>query len=488
METSMGVWLALLLGLFPVLGWLLWWWNDLWYALPLKFRYSGTGTRLPPGHMGFPFLGEMITFLWYFKFLRRPDEFINSKRHKYGDGEGMYRTHLFGSPSIIACFPSISKYVYRSGDLFMVKWPNVDLMGPTSIGAVHGKAHARIRSYLTNAINRPDSLRRIAAHVQPRMVAALQSWAHQGQLKGYTEVKKVIFENIGKLFVSFEPGPGLESMDKLFDGLLKGIRAQPINVPGFAYHHAIQCRKRLEAIFRVELEKKKKKKKNGNGVETTNDLMDGLMKIEDDEGNKLSDQEIVENIVGLVVGGYDSTALTSTWALYFLAKFPNVLEKLREENIAACKNKKGEFIMTEDLSRMKYTANVVEETIRMANIAAINFRLATREVEYKGYKIPKDWKVIMWIRYLHTNPENFDDPMCFNPDRWNNPAKPGTFLVFGGGSRICPGNMLARLQIALFLHHLSVGYKWELVNPDAEIIYLSHPIPVDGVEIKFSKI
>ncbi|KAK2663950.1 hypothetical protein Ddye_002524 [Dipteronia dyeriana] len=148
METSMGVWLALLFGLFPILGWLLWWWNDLWYAPPLKFRYSGTGTRLPPGHMGFPLLGEMITFLWYFKFLHRPDEFINSKRRKYGDGEGMYRTHLFGSPSIIACFPSISKHVYQSGDVFIVKWPNVDLMGQTSLGAVHGKVHARIRNYI----------------------------------------------------------------------------------------------------------------------------------------------------------------------------------------------------------------------------------------------------------------------------------------------------------------------------------------------------
>lgn len=88
----------------------------------------------------------------------------------------------------------------------------------------------------------------------------------------------------------------------------------------------------------------------------------------------------------------------------------------------------------------------MEETIRMANIAAFIFRTATKDVEYKGmqfinfdsniknkyflqfevvvvlhagYTIPKGWKVMMWVRYLHTNPENFDDPMSFNPDRWN---------------------------------------------------------------------
>lgn len=45
-----------------------------------------------------------------------------------------------------------------------------------------------------------------------------------------------------------------------------------------------------------------------------------------------------------------------------------------------------------------------------------------------GYKIPKGWKVILWVRYLHTNPENFDDPMCFNPDRWN-VSEVGTHLA-----------------------------------------------------------
>ncbi|XP_044485149.1 ent-kaurenoic acid oxidase 1-like [Mangifera indica] len=187
----MDVWLSWVLGFLPILGWLLWWWNDLWYAAPLIFRYSGTGTRLPPGHMGFPVFGEIISFLWYFKVLRRPDDFINSKRRKYGDGVGMYRTYLFGSPAIIACFPSINKFVFRSSDKFIQKWPSVELMGYTSLVAVHGKAHARVRSFVISAINRPGALRRITEMVQPRMVAALQSWAQKGQLKVYNEVKKV---------------------------------------------------------------------------------------------------------------------------------------------------------------------------------------------------------------------------------------------------------------------------------------------------------
>jgi ent-kaurenoic acid hydroxylase len=71
------------------------------------------------------------------------------------------------------------------------------------------------------------------------------------------------------------------------------------------------------------------KRKNENNVETLIDLMDGLIQIEDSEGGKLSDKEVIDNIVSLVFGGYISTSVVSMWAIYLLAKHPNVLQKLR---------------------------------------------------------------------------------------------------------------------------------------------------------------
>lgn len=110
--------------------------------------------------------------------------------NRYGDGVGLYRTHLFGSPAIIACFPSVNKFVFRSDDAFILKWPNVNLVGRNSLVAVHGKAHARLRSFVSNAINRPEALRRITDLVQPRLAAALRSWADKGQVRIYDESKK----------------------------------------------------------------------------------------------------------------------------------------------------------------------------------------------------------------------------------------------------------------------------------------------------------
>ncbi|KAG6401722.1 hypothetical protein SASPL_138586 [Salvia splendens] len=446
-EMSACFWVAVVIPLAA----LLWWWNDCWYALPFRRPH------LPPGYMGIPLLGEMLPFLYYFKILRRPDDFINAKRTKFGDGVGMYRTHLFGSPMIIACTPSSNKFVLQSESSFAVKWTNKELVGPTSLVAVEGDSHTRVRGIVVRAINQPNALRKITLMVQPRITASLKSWSQRGRITAYKEAKKIVFANTAKYFASFETDHVLDTLDDLFMGLLGGLRAYPLNFPGTAFHHALKCRRKAEVIFRQELETRKK----SEGSVPKNDLMESLMhmKVED---KQLSDTEVIDNIVSLVVGGYVSTSLAVMWAIYYLAKYPQVLQKLREEHVPISKKLKGDFITYEEIASCKYTAKVVEEVIRMANIAAFIFRTAKKDVDYRGYRIPKGWTV--------------------------EAPKTGSYLVFGGGTRICAGNMFARLQLTIIIHHLAVGYRWKLVNPNAGMSYLPHPKLEDEVEINISQI
>lgn len=494
-------WLGLLFGAAPLLCLAAYHAADAWYRA--AFFLAHGKKRLPPGHMGIPFLGETLSLLWYFKHARRPDAFISAKKLAYsssghggdgGDGIGMYRTHLFGSPSVIACSPAANKFVFQSPDSFGIRWPVPELVGVSSVVNVEGGAHARLRGFIIAAINRPSSLRTIAAVVQPRVVAALEAWAAKGSIVAAAEVKKVTFANICKMFVSMEPSPLTAQIDNWFGGLVAGLRAFPLDFPGTAFHRARKCRRNLNAVFRAELDSRKKaaaiktKEEEEKELESC-DVMGGLMQMKDEQGNKLSDDEVVDNIVSLVVAGYESTASAITWAAYHLAKCPAALARLREENLAmAAELGNGKFITHEDIPRLKYTAKVVEETIRMANIAPMVHRVARKDVEYRGCTIPAGWSVLVWVRSLHTDPENYLDPLVFNPDRWDEPAKPGTYQVFGGGYRICAGNMLARLQLTIMLHHLSTGYEWELLTPEAEIDYLPHPRPADGAAMLFRKL
>ncbi|KAJ1297672.1 hypothetical protein BS78_01G394900 [Paspalum vaginatum] len=480
-------WIGLLLGAVPLLALAVWHCNDAGHCAAFALKRWRRRPRLPPGHMGLPFVGESLALLWYFKFARRPDGFVHAKRRRYAgnDDAGLYRTHLFGSPTVLVCSPAANKFVLQSSQdgTFGASWPAPELVGVSSVVNVEGSQHARLRGFILAAINHPSSLRTIAEVIQPRIMAALRSWADKGTVTAATEIKKVVFENICKTFVSMDPSPLTGTIDGWFAGLIAGFRAFPLDFPGTAFRHARACRKNLDTAFREELQRRRKKE-----LDVHNDLMGGLMQMEDDQGKKLDDDEVVHNIVTLVFAGFESTSNNIMWAVYHLAKSPDALRKLREENMAVSRDRNGGFVTLDDIPSMKYTAKVVEETIRVANIASSVYRVALRDVEYKGYTIPKGWRVVVWLRSLHTDANYYDDPLSFNPDRWDKPPKPGTYQVFGGGPRICAGNMLARLQLTIMLHHLAVGYKWELLNPNAEVIYSPHAKPVDGALISFSKL
>ncbi|KAK2993326.1 hypothetical protein RJ640_005362 [Escallonia rubra] len=320
MEITMAM---VVLVIVPLVGLLLWWWNDLRFGL-VKLRCSASGATLPPGHMGIPFIGELLSFLWYFKVVRRPNDYINSKRRKYGAGIGMYRTYLFGVPSIIACSRSATKFVYQSDTKFSQEWPTAKILGSTAMVNVQGAAHMRIKGFVSRAINQPDALRRISLLVQPRVISALQSWAHKGRIIAFKEAEKVTFEIIGKYFASIEPGPVLDTLDELFKGVDFRHRQRD---PAVEWRQIIDRRSGSgKAVSRRELDKRKNYQ---DGIETTNDLIDGLMQLKDDEGKGLRDIEVLDNVISLVAGGYESVTISVTWALYYLAKYPKVLDKLR---------------------------------------------------------------------------------------------------------------------------------------------------------------
>uniref|UniRef100_A0A0D9XJ61 Uncharacterized protein n=1 Tax=Leersia perrieri TaxID=77586 RepID=A0A0D9XJ61_9ORYZ len=93
------------------------------------------------------------------------------------------------------------------------------------------------------------------------------------------------------------------------------------------------------------------------------------------------------------------------WATYHLAKLPSVLAELREENTALAREKNGVgFITLDDIRKMKYSAKV-------------------------RYTIPKRWRVIVWLRSLHVDPKYYDDPLSFNPDRWDSQISPPPSLT-----------------------------------------------------------
>lgn len=282
----------------------------------------------------------------------------------------------------------------------------------------------------------------------------------------------------------------MQFMEKVYIDLNFGIRAMAINVPGFVYHKALKARKTLVTLLQSLLRNRREIRAK-NPQEAAKDMMDALINVEDEKGRKLCDEEIIDVLIMYLNAGHESSGHTTMWATVYLERHPECLKKAKAEQEEILRNRPAtqKRLSLKEVRKMEYLSKVIDETLRIVSFSYVAFRKATTDTEINGYAIPKGWRILMWYRNVHLNHEVYPDPKKFDPSRWDGLApKPGTFLPFGGGSRLCPGNDLAKLEISVFLHYFLLGYEMDRLNPKAPVRYLPHPRPVDNCKAIIRKI
>jgi (+)-abscisic acid 8'-hydroxylase len=203
----------------------------------------------------------------------------------------------------------------------------------------------------------------------------------------------------------------------------------------------------------------------------------------------LTQEQIADNIIGVLFAAQDTTASCLTWILKYLHDDQKLLEAVKAEQKAIYEENSREKkpLTWRQTRNMPLTHKVIVESLRMASIISFTFREAVVDVEYKGYLIPKGWKVMPLFRNIHHNPKYFSNPEVFDPSRFEVNPKPNTFMPFGSGVHACPGNELAKLQILIFLHHLVSNFRWEVKGGEKGIQYSPFPIPQNGLPATFRR-
>ncbi|CAK8531469.1 unnamed protein product [Lathyrus sativus] len=436
---------------------------------------------LPPGDMGWPFIGNMWSFLRAFK-SKDPDSFISSIVARYGNS-GIYKALMFGNPSVIVTTPEGCKRVLTDDENFEPGWPQstIELIGKNSFIAMTYEEHKRLRRLTSSSINGMEALSLYLKYIEENVIISLEKWSNMGQIEFLTEIRKLTFKIIMHIFLSSESEPVMEALEKEYTILNHGVRAMQINVPGFAYYKALKARRNLVGIFQSIVDDRRNIRKVYS-QKKAKDMMDSLVDVEDDNGRKLSDEDIIDIMLMYLNAGHESSGHITMWATYFLQKHPEYLQKAKEEQEEIIKRRPStqKGLTLKEIRGMDFLYKVIDETMRVITFSLAVFREAKSDVTINGYTIPKGWKVLTWFRSVHLDPEIYPNPKEFNPNRWNKEHKAGEFLPFGAGTRLCPGNDLAKMEIAVFLHHFTLNYKLEQLNPKCPIRYLPHTRPMDN--------
>ena len=119
----------------------------------------------------------------------------------------MYRTHLFGYPTIVTCSPFINKQVLGSmteEGKVSTGWPSSQLIGSSSVAVTDGLGHKRLRRHLMEAFNNPRALRAVLSTAQPIFISAFEDWASKGRINAYEETKKVSITSLLLMYLEFD--------------------------------------------------------------------------------------------------------------------------------------------------------------------------------------------------------------------------------------------------------------------------------------------
>ncbi|KAL6958874.1 hypothetical protein U1Q18_040221 [Sarracenia purpurea var. burkii] len=225
---------------------------------------------------------------------------------------------------------------------------------------------------------------------------------------------------------------------------------------------------RLHAIFDELIEERlKERTSSSTNGSRRGDFLDGLLdECEEDDGSDLNRETIKPLITDLFLAGTDTSTITTEWAMAELLCNPGSLRKARRELIVTIGT--DQPVTESDIDRLPYLRSIINETMRLHPAAPLLLpHRARHDVELLGFMVPKDAQVLVNVWAINRDPEYWEDPLSFFPERFLDSSRDFKgqdfeFIPFGSGRRICPGMPLGIRTVHLMLASILQSFDWRL--------------------------
>jgi cytochrome P450 len=218
--------------------------------------------------------------------------------------------------------------------------------------------------------------------------------------------------------------------------------------------------RRMQAVDDL-LHREIEERRAADDVAERDDILSMLVAARHDDGSEggvpMSEAEIRDELLTLLVAGHETTATALSWAMERLVRHPEKLERLRAEVLAG-----------ED----SYLTATIQETLRLRPVIVLVARRLTEPVEIGGYELPAGATVTPCIHLVHRDPTVYPEPEQFRPERFlEQPPGTYTWFPFGGGVRRCIGASFAQFEMTVVLRELVARRAVRPARPEAERPY-----------------
>ncbi|KAI4327006.1 hypothetical protein L6164_019512 [Bauhinia variegata] len=417
-----------------------------------RWRNPFCNGTLPPGSMGLPLLGETIQFFSPNTCNDIPP-FVKQRMKRYGP---IFRTNLVGRPVVVSTDPDLNYFIFQQeGQLFQSWYPDTftEIFGRQNVGSLHGFMYKYLKNMVLHLFG-PESLKKMLCEVEQTACRKLHQWSCQDSVELKEATASMIFDLTAKKLISYDSTNSSDNLRDNFVAFIQGLISFPLNIPGTAYHKCLQGRKRAMKMLKNMLQERRTMPRKQKS-----DFFDYVIEELEKQGTILTEAIALDLMFVLLFASFETTSLALTLAIKFLSDHPLVLKKLQEEHEAILKRREdpNSRVTWKEYKSMTFTFQAIPGI----------FRKALREINFKGYIIPADWAVMVCPPAVHLNPAKYQDPLAFNPWRWEGVELKGAtknFMAFGGGMRFCVGTEFTKVQMAVFLHCLVTKCWWQPIK------------------------
>lgn len=422
-------------------------------------------SRLPPGRLGLPIVGDTL------RFLADPLAYMHARAREHGE---VFKAGIIGKPTVFMLGPAANEFVLGT-HVRDFSWregygPAAYALFGDALIMLDDDAYAAIKRAILPVFNK-DRLAAKVPMIQAIAEQTLTEAATHERVDLYPLFKRLALRVAVQVLTGVDVGHDAARLVKLFDRFSAGLFTPfAARIPGSAFARAWRARTQLRAELGQTVDRRR-----GDGGD---DLTAALLEAVHADGRPLSSEDVVAQLILMLFAGHDTTASLSTWLAFELMRRADIREQARAEVLDVC-GRDGPLDHAM-LGRLRYLSACIREAERLYPPAPTGFRGVRRELEFGEFVIPAGWTVVYSPLYTHHMPSLYPEPERYDPDRFLGPStRPGYSLVgFGGGMRKCVGEALAQLELKVVMATWLRGFEGEWLGsgrPGWDYIPALHP-------------
>jgi cytochrome P450 family 110 len=405
-----------------------------------------------------------------FKWLKDPLGYMEECAKNYGDVFTLKIGPLF-KPQVFVSNPQGIQQIFTTDpkqlDSGLPAGAGSPFLGTNSLLSLEGKTHQRQRKLLTPPFHGERMLTygELISDITDKVTS---EWPIGEVFPVLSAMQEISFQVILKAVFGLKDG---ERYDQLKESLIAILnpkrplfRAAALMFPFLRqdlgawspWGQYLRLRQQMDDLIYAEIHDRRSQLDPSR-----TDILSLMMAARDEDGEPMSDVELRDQLITLLVAGHETTASSLGWALYWIHSQTGVREKLLQELDSL-----GENPDPNNIFRLPYLNAVCSETLRMYPVAMLGLnRLVKSPLKIGGYEFEPGTILVPSIYLTHHREDLYPNSKEFNPERFiERQFAPHEFLPFGGGNRRCIGLAFALFEMKLVLANVLSNYEMEMAN------------------------